>query len=421
MIDKLKMYIFNLSLIFLDNHMKVFLNMNAFSLLFSAILFSLSVSAAYFPDNQSWIKSSPEEEGVSTEKVNKLIDLSFSDDATQAVVVVKNGKIISEKYADGYDINSHGTSWSMAKSYYAALVGISIDRGEIKSLDERVSNYLDYFNDARSDITIRDLLDMSSGLDFPSHEHEKMFFQTDHLAYAKEVGVEKDAGIKFEYNNVNSMLLGDILFQATGKKADLLFIERILKPLQISDYKLWKDEMGNVMTYCCVDMSARDYSKIGLLFSRNGVWNDEQLIPKKFIDETFRVVWETPSRFTDYKRYYSLHWWVSKYDEESKIFNTSGKFGQYTFVDRENDIVVTRISKYSQLDSGSTQKWGLMKYFRWVGIENAIAVGRKLIEYGSIKPGSDVVTPFTEEEGESYEFYIKYPEIIDAIADLSRS
>ncbi len=421
MIDKLKMYIFNLSLIFLDNHMKVFLNMNTFSLLFSAILFSLSVSAAYFPDNQSWIKSSPEEEGVSTEKINKLIDLSFSDDATQAVVVVKNGKIISEKYADGYDINSHGTSWSMAKSYYAALVGISIDKGEIKSLDERVSNYLDYFNDARSDITIRDLLDMSSGLDFPSHEHEKMFFQTDHLAYAKEVGVEKDAGIKFEYNNVNSMLLGDILFQATGKKADLLFIERILKPLQISDYKLWKDEMGNVMTYCCVDMSARDYSKIGLLFSRNGVWNDEQLIPKKFIDETFRVVWETPSRFTDYKRYYSLHWWVSKYDEESKIFNTSGKFGQYTFVDRENDIVVTRISKYSQLDSGSTQKWGLMKYFRWVGIENAIAVGRKLIEYGSIKPGSDVVTPFTEEEGESYEFYIKYPEIIDAIADLSRS
>ena len=401
--------------------MKVFLNKNIFSLLFSALLFSLSVSATYFPDNQSWIKSSPEEEGVSTEKVNKLLDLSFSDDATQAVVVVKNGKIISEKYADGYDIDSHGTSWSMAKSYYAALVGISIDLGEIKSLDERVANYLDYFNDERSDITIRDLLDMSSGLDFPSHEHEKMFFQTDHLAYAKEVGVEKDAGIKFEYNNVNSMLIGDILFQATGKKADLLFIERILKPLQIDDYKLWKDEMGNVMTYCCVDMSARDYSKIGLLFSRNGVWNDEQLISKKFIDETFRVVWETPSRFTDYKRYYSLHWWVSKYDEESKIFNTSGKFGQYTFVDRENDIVVTRISKYSQQDSGDTQKWGLMKYFRWVGIENAIAVGRKLIEYGSIKPGSDVITPFTEEEGESNEFYIKYPEIIDAIADLSRS
>ena len=402
--------------------MKVFLNKNIFSLTFSALLFSLSVSAAYFPDNQSWIKSSPEEEGVSTEKVNKLLDLSFSDDATQAVVVVKNGKIISEKYADGYDMNSHGTSWSMAKSYYAALIGISIDKGEIGSLDDAVVKYLDYFNDERSSITLRDLLDMSSGLDFPSHEHEKMFFQADHLDYAKQVGVEKDAGIKFEYNNVNSMLLGDILLKATGKKADVLFEERILQPLGINDYKLWKDEKGNVMTYCCVDMSARDYSKFGLLFARDGLWKDEQLISKAFVDETFQVVWNlTPERFTDLNRGYSLHWWISKYDDESKIFNTSGKFGQFTFVDRENDVIVTRITKYNQQDSGSVQKWGVMKYLRWAGIENAINIGRKLIESGSIEAGDDVITPFTDEKGESKEFYENYADIIDAIADLSRN
>ena len=161
-----------------------------------------------------------------------------------------------------------------------------------------------------------------------------------------------------------------------------------LQPLSIKDYKLWKDENGNVMTYCCVDMSARDYSKIGLLFSRNGTWNDQKIISKEFIDDTFKVVWETPNRWADYKRYYSLHWWVSKYDEESKIFNTSGKFGQFTFVDRENDLVVTRITKYNQQDSGSIQKWGIMKYLRWAGIENAISIGRKLIESGSIEPVS---------------------------------
>ena len=148
----------------------------------------------------------------------------------------------------------------MAKSYYAALIGISIDKGEILSLDDKVSDYLDYFNDERSAITLRDLLDMSSGLEFPSHEHEKMFFQSDHLKYAKSVGVEKDAGIQFEYNNVNSMLLGDILIKATGKRADVLFEERILQPLGINDYKLWKDENGNVMTYCCVDMSCLLYT-----------------------------------------------------------------------------------------------------------------------------------------------------------------
>ena len=394
---------------------KVFLS---FLLLLS---FSFLTQANYFPETENWEISSPEEQGVDSDKIKKLMEISFSDDATQSVVVIKNGKIISEQYADGYDVNSHGTSWSMAKSYYAALIGISLDRGEIGSLDDKVGKYLDYFNDERSNITIRDLLDMSSGLDFPSHEHEKMFFQTDHLAYAKNVGVEKDAGIKFEYNNVNSMLLGDILLQATGQKADILFEERILEPLGISDFKLWKDEEGNVMTYCCVDMSARDYSKFGLLFARNGMWKEKQVISKEFVDETFQVVWNlTPNRFTDLNRGYSLHWWISKYDDESKIFNTSGKFGQFTFVDRENDLIVTRITKYNQQNSGSVQKWGVIKYIRWAGIENAISVGRKLINSGSIEPGNDVITPFTDEEGESKEFYENYKDVIDAIADLSR-
>ena len=247
-----------------------------------------------------------------------------------------------------------------------------------------------------------------------------MFFQADHLTYAKTVGVEKEAGQKFEYNNVNSMLLGDILFQVTGKKADVLFEDRILKPLEISDYKLWKDENGNVLTYCCVDMSARDYSKLGLLFARDGVWNGEEILSKNFIDETFQLVWDsTPERFTRLKRGYSLHWWVSAYEEDFKIFNTSGKFGQYTFVDRKNDIVVTRITKYNQQDSGDVQIWGPMKYLRWAGVENAINIGRVLIEKGAIQSGSDVVTPFTDSEGESKEFNNLYGDFIEAIEDLS--
>ena len=173
----------------------------AFLLLIFLFPFASNLVAGYFPNKENWIISTPDAEGINPNKIDKLMDLSFSDDATQAVVVIKNGKIISEKYADGYDLDSHGTSWSMAKSYYAALIGISLDRGEINSLDDKVSEYLEYFDDERSDITIWDLLDMSSGLDFPTHEHEKMFFQVDHLQYAKKVGVEKNAGEKFEYTS----------------------------------------------------------------------------------------------------------------------------------------------------------------------------------------------------------------------------
>ena len=373
----------------------------------------------YYPD-ADWEKSSPESQGIELKKIKKIMDLSFSDSSTQGVVVIKNGIIIGEKYAEGYTLNSHGTSWSMAKSYYAALVGISIQRGEIGSLDDPASKYLEYYKDERSKITIRDLLNMSSGLDFPSHEHEKMFFQKSHLDYAKNVGVEKEAGLKFEYNNVNSMIIGDILYVVTGIKADKLLVERILDPIGASNYKLWKDEMGAVLTYCCVDMTPRDYSKIGLLFARNGNWEGSQIIPEGFINETFQTVWETPSRFSDYKRYYSLHWWVSKYDDESKIFNTSGKFGQYTFVDRDNDVVVTRITKYSEKDNGDIQKWGPLNFFRWAGVAPAVTAARLLLDLGLIREGSDVNTPITDDSGTSKEFYEKYQEVVDAIADLSR-
>ena len=80
-------------------------------LISSSILFALNAYTSYFPQDDNWEFSSPEDQGVNSEKVNKLIDLSFSDNATSAVVVIKNGKIIGERYADGYNSNSHGTSF----------------------------------------------------------------------------------------------------------------------------------------------------------------------------------------------------------------------------------------------------------------------------------------------------------------------
>ena len=394
------------------------LKMYIFTIVF--FISSVNSSEVYYP-NDTWEVVSPESQNIKSSRVQKLIDMSFEDDATMSVVIIKNGKIIGEQYAEGYDSDSYGTSWSMAKSFYAALIGISIEEGEINSLDDPVANYLDYFNDDRSDITIRDLLDMSSGLEYPEHQHEKMFFRKDHLQYSKDIGVEKPAGTKFEYNNINSMLLGDILFEVTGLKADTLLRERILNHIGNSDYKLWRDESGNVLTYCCIDMSAREYSRFGLLFARNGNWEGNQLISEDFVNETFQTVWETPSWWTSSKRYYSLHWWVSKYDDESKIFNASGRFGQYIFVDRENDLIFTRLTKYNDSDYGSIQKWGILGYIvSWMGVETAIGVSRFLINTGLIKRSSNVNTPNTEAEGSSKEFYEQYGEIVDAMADLSR-
>lgn len=370
---------------------------------------------------QEWSEIAAADAQLDQTKIDRLFDLSFQDSATQGVVLIKNGLLVGERYADGFSTDSYGTSWSMAKSFYAALIGISIDRGEIISLDDPVALYLEYFNDERRDITLRDLLNMTSGLDFPDHEHEDMFFSADHLDYARNVGVEKEAGLIFEYNNVNSMLLADILLQATGVAADTLLRERIFDKIGLDDVTLWQDGAGNPLTYCCVDTTARQYARFGLLFARDGNWNGEQIIPKQFVDETFSKVWDSLNSDTIAQdRGYSLHWWISRHDDQAVIFNASGKFGQYIFIDRANDIVFTRITKYHST-GGSKQDWGALKYINWFGtVDFRIAVAGVLDSMGIIKIEGDIATPVTFDDGTSQEFFTNYSTIIDALIDISQ-
>ncbi|MED5270862.1 MAG: serine hydrolase [Pseudomonadota bacterium] len=379
----------------------------------------LPLTAEEFP-GESWSVKNPDELGIDALKVEKLFDLSFQDDATQSVVLIKDGYIIAERYADGYDKDSIGTSWSMAKSFYASLIGISIERGEIGSLDDRVSDYLDYFNEDRKDITIREVLDMTSGLENPDHEHEIMFFKDDHLSYAKDIKRDKETNTVFEYNNINSLLLGDILLVATGKKADDLLKERVLDPIGTQNYVLWRDAADNVLSYCCIDMSARDYSRFGLLFSRNGAWNDQQIVPYDFVQETYDPRWlSTSDRAGMDRRGYGLHWWFSKNDDEGKIMNASGKFGQYIFIDQANDVIFTRITKYTST-GGSKQDWGPIRDYEISNMGRFLRFFKFLEKIGWYNVERDIVSPVTLEDGESKEFYENYNEIIDAMADLSR-
>ena len=373
------------------------------------------------PDTE-WQVDRPTNIGLQPQKVTRLLDLAFEDSSTQAAVLSVGGRLVGERYADGYDAQRFGTSWSMAKSFYAALIGISIDRGEIASVDDKVATYIDAFKGSREDVSIRHLLDMTSGLEFPEHEHETMFFRDDHLAYALQVDAEKAAGEVFEYNNVNSMLLGEILQRVTGKPADELLAERIFEKIGIQRYTLWRDAAGNPLTYCCIDMSARDYSRFGLLFARSGRWGDQEIISKRFVDDTFTEVWsDLTSTTINQKRGYGMHWWVSKNDEQAVIFNASGKFGQYIFVDRANDVVFTRITRYVSTGA-SVQKWGALRAFTWIGDVTLLRkIGEFLTDIGMLDPVADVATPITFEQGISKEFFTNYSTIIDALVDVTRS
>ena len=113
--------------------------------------------------------------------VDAVLDHIFTDTATQAVVISKRGYVIGERYADGYDNNSLGTSWSVAKSFYSALMGIAVEEGWIQSTQQRASEFLTEWSDSdKADITIAQILSMRSGYD----GNDQVFFQNDQTAYA---------------------------------------------------------------------------------------------------------------------------------------------------------------------------------------------------------------------------------------------
>lgn len=377
----------------------------------------ISVSAVY--PEKNWSLISAENINLDPLKIKHLFNLSFQDQSTQGAALFVKGKLVYEQYADGFNKDSVATSWSMAKSFYAALVGISIDRGEINSLDDKVSQYLDYFQDDRREMTIRQLLNMSSGLEMPDDEHEKMFFTKNHLAYAKKVELETEPGERFEYNNVNSMLLADILFRATGVRADKLLEDRILKRIGMDNVTLWKDPANNPLSYCCIDTTVRQYARFGLLFARGGKWQDQQIVPRTFIDQTFQLRRSDLADNIQIQRGYSLHWWISRYQQDAKIFSAKGKFGQRIFVDPENDMVFVRVTKYHPT-GGDVIDWGPLRLFNQLG---SVEFRRKLASIlgyiGLINIHSDVRAPMTFDDGISNEFLSNYESIIDALAALN--
>jgi CubicO group peptidase (beta-lactamase class C family) len=374
--------------------------------------------AAVYPQ-ESWLQTTAESVNINPAKVKHLFDLTFEDASTQGAALFVKGRLIDERYAEGFNKDSLATSWSMAKSFYAALIGISIELGEINSLDDRIGLYLEY-NDGRGDITIRQLLNMTSGLEMPADEHEKMFFAKDHLAYAKNISLETVPDKKFEYNNVNSMLLADILFRATGVSADTLLRERILNKIGMDKVTLWKDSAGNPLTYCCIDATVRQYARFGLLYARGGQWQQQQIVPRDFVDETFQLRWrEIPNDNIQIERGYSLHWWISHYDKQAKIFNASGKFGQYIFVDPDNDMVFVRVTKYHPT-GGDVIDWGPLRVVNQFGsVEFRRKLASLLARVGFVDIANDVKAPMTFDDGISKEFMSNYEQIIDALVALN--
>ncbi|NCF44046.1 MAG: serine hydrolase [Proteobacteria bacterium] len=278
-------------------------------------------------------------------EVDAVLDHIFSDAATQSALVSKNGYVVGERYADGFDAASLGTSWSVAKSFYSAAMGVAIEEGYLTSVTQPASTVLtEFIGTEKESITLQQILRMRSGL----ASNTNVFFSGDQTAHALANTLTSAPGSGFDYSNANSQLFEPLLARATGMDAHSYLSEKILRPIGIdpANVGLWLDETGTQpMTYCCLDMRPDDFLRFGLLFARNGRWQDTQVVPADYVSASLNPV-----------GFYGYQWWAMNEDYfgepvRGDIKSAIGLNGQRVLIWPEHDIVVVVLTQYQHFAS----------------------------------------------------------------------
>lgn len=300
-----------------------------------------------------WEVSTPADEGMDGAVLEGAREYAFADGMnTQGVVVVRHGVIVAEWYDEGAGAteDSWAGSWSMAKSFTSALIGIAIDEGKIPSVDEPMTTYFpEWKGSPREAITLKDVLQMSSGLDWdesydPSSigdsEIIHMVIESpDQLAYAAGRPSEVEPATRWSYSSGDTMLLSQVIQQATGMPADEYAAAKLFEPLAMDQVDWWRDAEGHTLTYCCLDTTSRGFARFGQLFLNDGRWGDEQVVPEEWVEDSLE-----PAATSD--GIYGYQWWLAIDGVPDDAFAAQGHDGQFIYVVPSLDLVVVRNGTY---------------------------------------------------------------------------
>ena len=321
-------------------------------------------------------------EKVNESVLNQLSNMIMSDPATQALIVSHNGNIILEQYGNGYSKTDFVTSQSIAKAFYAVLFGVAIEKGLLDDLDQPISDYLpEWKNDKRGEITIRNLLEMKSGLYRSESWNEEMFLSRNNLDFALSVELVKEPGEIFEYNNVNTALLGPVIEKIYNASPHEVLKKEILNPLQITEYGLWKDHALNDITFHGIDLAPLDFIKFGQLYAQKGSWEGKQLVNKAFMEQSMQPISEGPGEL------YGMHTSIRKMSENKRLLVKEGFNGQYLFVIPEENLVAVKFTKYlHNRENGYVISLGPMDYLLWLPFSWLKAIGEAFAGDGESDP-----------------------------------
>lgn len=291
---------------------------------------------------------------------NRLIPLKtyLKNGQINAFIVIRNDSVLYERYDKGYCDSTLSTMFSGAKSMISIMIGQALADGSIKSLNDKVTRYIPELksNPAFEQITLKNLLDMKSGLEFQDalggiikaffSDEAKYYYTDDMQAQLMKVKLVNKPGTVWVYKSIDPILLGWVLKKASGKSVAKYFESHVWKQIGAEYNSTWGLDQVNGLTNTAsrFQVTAIDLAKIGRLYLNKGRYNGNQVVPENWVNQSINIGNETPASAKGWQK--SAHhylWWIPQEGDHGD-YAAEGMLGQRLYIDPKTNTIIVQFA-----------------------------------------------------------------------------
>ncbi|MDQ0641625.1 CubicO group peptidase (beta-lactamase class C family) [Pedobacter sp. W3I1] len=277
-----------------------------------------------------------------------------------AFIAIRNDSVLYERYSKGYSDSTLTTIFSGAKSMISIMLGQALNNHAIKSLNDKVTQYIPELksNPAFEQITLKNLLDMKSGLEFQDalggivkaffSDEAKYYYTNDMKAQLMKVKLVNKPGTVWKYKSIDPILLGWVLKKATGKSVAQYFEANVWKKIGAEYNATWGLDQVNGLTNTAsrFQVTAIDFAKIGRLYLNKGKYNRKQVVPESWINQSINIGSEKPTSAKGWQK--SAHhylWWIPQ-EGDNGDYAAEGMLGQRLYVDPKTNTIIVQFADH---------------------------------------------------------------------------